>query len=139
MSRKYARWYSFLWVFGFIFLGLVADSNLNSQTITAWVDDTANNPVFGPGIGRAYYPYVLYRADGFGDNAGDLIDSTGTVAETYAFAPVYKMWSTTRAGGVYRLQFAYSADGINWINLLDDNTKRKHMKGFFQENSRGRL
>ena len=90
---------------------MVIAVSVQAQTAGIWVDDTTNNPVFDP-PNRSYYPSLQYDVSAFGQAALPNIDSTGTVVQIYTTAPVYKMWSTNGLGGI---QFAYSADGINWI------------------------
>ena len=88
----------------------VMTGEAQSQTLTGWTDDAVNNPVFDP-LTRSYYPAVIYQQGAFGNSMGDDIDGAGGVADTYAVAPYYKLWSTNGAGGI---QLAYSDDGINW-------------------------
>ena len=69
-----------------------------------------DNPVFGEGVGgpKAYYPSVLYDADGF--------SSHGTSTK-------YKMWYGTSGN---KTGLATSDDGIDWTDI--DNHRSQQVR-----------
>jgi len=74
-------------------LFLTAVASLGAQpSYTAWEDQGI--VYSAPSGGDAYYPSVLYSADGFGSGS-----------------PQFKMWTSDGAGGVYLVT---SADGTTW-------------------------
>jgi hypothetical protein len=93
--------------------GLAEASNGTFSFMNEW-SDYDSNPVFDPET-RAYYPSVLYFPDGF-DVGG---------ANYY-----YKVWYDQ--GGSTGIGYAYSSNGINWIDCgtvypyVEGSIKPKH-------------
>lgn len=103
---------SVLWgmLLALILSGMLTAFQIDSQSPGTWQDHTPP-VVFDPPSNHAYYPWVLYDANAFGDTIGGDIDGAGGAPDTYVMMPYYKMW----VGKGSALQFAYSDDGINWI------------------------
>ncbi|MDY7075345.1 MAG: right-handed parallel beta-helix repeat-containing protein [Chloroflexota bacterium] len=80
-----------------------------SRNFVTWAE-YADNSVFGPAQ-KVYYPTVIYDADAFGHDRGDVISAS--LPYTYVVAPHFKMW-TARSNANQGLQFAYSEDGLAW-------------------------